>query len=508
MKISLLYTSRRPDQVAGTVGRWLHTADTPGNLEFVFTADGDDRMTALAMKHAVEFLLRNGVAGVGPFPSEVPGSAAKGWNLAGEKSTGDLLIAIADDFSAFPHWDTELRRTVDPEEQQEAVVLVGDGIKRDCPCATLPIITRKRYERLGYVYHPAYPSMWNDNELAEHAAEDGVLIDARTLCFEQKHYVNGKRNRDAVDAGHSSPWHFQQGRRTFEARKALHFPVDSGPRARLEARTEVFRPIAYILTAGDDFAVCEACARLLEEGVENFFFSIPDQLWNGCPAPDRSRLESFVQVLAGTPGVKVWRQYITVGKYRKGVELYADIEGRARNAALAEISELGFRDVLIVDDDELWPSGLLDEVARIVETDRPAYIHADALPVVGFPGLPVEGAKDRVGIYLDVKRNRFLSGRSPYRGGSIIEGLPVLHFTATRRSRDAIADKMRSSAHYNDPDYNFEGWLASTLPSLRPGSQNVHMYRKGVNVWPRLREWHEAEIKAIPPSLRQYLWRT
>jgi hypothetical protein len=72
---------------------------------------------------------------------------------------------------------------------------------------------------------------------------------------------------------------------------------------------------------------------------------------------------------------------------------------------------------------------------------------------------------------------------------------------------DEIIAKHRDSGHYDDPEYDFEGWLRNILPNIKPGMKNVHMYR-GYQIWPEIREWTREEFDNIPSSLWKYLGGT
>jgi hypothetical protein len=67
-----------------------------------------------------------------------------------------------------------------------------------------------------------------------------------------------------------------------------------------------------------------------------------------------------------------------------------------------------------------------------------------------------------------------------------------------------IIDKHRTSGHYDDPAYDFEGWIANTLPNAKPGLINAHMYRP-YQIWPRVRKWTKYEIDDIPESIHPYI---
>ena len=64
--------------------------------------------------------------------------------------------------------------------------------------------------------------------------------------------------------------------------------------------------------------------------------------------------------------------------------------------------------------------------------------------------------------------------------------------------------KHRRGGHYDDPEYDFEGWLKDKLPNIKPGMKDAHMY-KPRQIWPRVRAWRPDELAAMPEVVRSYL---
>ena len=61
-------------------------------------------------------------------------------------------------------------------------------------------MTRKRYERYGYIAHPAFESMWADNYLTWEAKKDAaegalMLVERLDIVFEHRHPALGKGAR-------------------------------------------------------------------------------------------------------------------------------------------------------------------------------------------------------------------------------------------------------------------------------------------------------------------------
>lgn len=513
--ISLCYTSCRPSYIKLVSEMWINKA-TRGDIEVVIAVDaGNDKALAAAKKvpNAKVFIQES-----------EPFNCVKGWNLAAEKSEGELIICIADDFVPPQGWDQEILNVrTDPEDLAEArraagmnypswiedskCVWVNDGF--NTTIATLSILTRKRYNQFGYVFYPGYESMFCDTEYTEKAKLDGAMIDARHLVIEHVHPAAGKRAQDAADNVHASKERWQRGETLFNMRKDAGFPNDLGPTVG-EAVEQVETPgrkyAAYIQAIKDDFCLWEVCYRLYEDGVRSFFFCIPDQYWSGEPVPveESDQVRGVAERVAKElEDVEVSVQTFRVDQYRQEGRPRIQVETHLRNDSLNWIRSCGYQHILIVDGDELWKKGLLKLVdATITQTGADA-VACHMIPTVGLPGYPVDNAQDKVTVYIGNGQS-FRDCRSPNGKIATMGFYGVYHFTATRKTMQEIIDKHRNSGHYDDANYDFEGWIANTLPHARPGLKNAHMYIP-YQIWPELRAWSRKELSDIPESLHEYL---
>ena len=136
---------------------------------------------------------------------------------------GDIILLVSDDMFPPLHWDTQLQERFDHWGDEPVVLQVDDGIRSDI--VTLPIMNRQAFEKLGYLYHPAYISMFADNDLAETAKKHGFYRVDASLKFEHRHYVNGKAQMDATYKKENSKVAWDHGQRVFEHRKRNGFPI-------------------------------------------------------------------------------------------------------------------------------------------------------------------------------------------------------------------------------------------------------------------------------------------
>lgn len=505
---SLAYTTARPAAIGQVIELW-NNRGTLKCHEWVIGVDAGNEAAVQAarceaQKHInVKVVLNTGSA-----------TCVAGWNAAAAATTGKVILMVADDFLPPQNWDG-LLLSLNPKgwEDEEHVVKVEDGYVHDI--FVFSILTRKRYERFGYVFYPKYLSLFSDTEFGDVATSQGVVIEANHLLFEHMHPDCSKRPRDGVDLVHASPERWNNGEMLYRFRKSQGFPVDDGPlagkylAAAAASKEALSTPkpnsvfIAYMQVVKDDLCLLEVCQRLIEEGVRDFAFCQPDQYWSGeAVEPENSveirRVMEQLKLLGATIHHKVFH----VDNFRMPGDTRILVETRVRNESLNWIRSLGYRHILVVDSDELWIRGTLNIVKGYVEQGHKA-ISVHMIPVIGVPGYPVDMATDVAVVYVgpDVV---FKVCRSPYIPQSIIYRPLIYHFTGTRKGMDETIKKHRRGGHYDDPDYDFEGWIRDKLPAIRPGMVNAHMY-KPRQIWPRVRAWRPDELAQMPESVRAYL---
>ena len=243
---------------------------------------------------------------------------------------------------------------------------------------------------------------------------------------------------------------------------------------------------AFYLLVRDEFCLKESIESLRYQGVKHFFFCIPPRYWNE-EHVDWKQLRDLKNLCEdyGDVFFPSWKKRDMNGK------VYAEKEAFIRNKCLQKINEIGFpEDVLIVDSDEYWIPGSLDRLRRVFHSEDLCSVSVPSLSVIGLPGYPVSDGQEDLLVYVNSKAGEFIHGRCFRPSSSIdrIEEKLVYHFTATRRTMDEVIDKNRKSCHYDDPDYDFEGWIKNKLPKLKPGEKDCHMY-KHWQVWSGVRHF-------------------
>jgi tetratricopeptide (TPR) repeat protein len=197
-KISLLHATRgRFQQAAAARRKWLEKAANQDAIEHIFAIDEDD-------EQSVQYLtLWRHVIVMGT------GGPVRAWNKAAERSHGEILIQLSDDWEPPMHWDRMILERIG-DTSKPAVLQVSDGHRTD-DLMCMAILTRARYLDQRYLFHPDFFSMYSDNWFSKCAHRDGVVIDARDLVFEHLHPVHGKGEIDAVYARSNAEANYKAG---------------------------------------------------------------------------------------------------------------------------------------------------------------------------------------------------------------------------------------------------------------------------------------------------------
>jgi hypothetical protein len=197
---SILHTSARPDTCLSVYRDWASKAiDGADSYEYILCMDSRWGFTSeherLAKAAGVDVVVWN----------EGRRCYVDGVNTAARASSGSILIVNADDQFACDGWDKKLFDVLLSAEKVATAFVIevstGTPDEHNRGILVMPILSRRRYQDQGdVVFFAAYESMFADNDFCEWARRDGVVIDARHLMFEHRHWLNGRREKDSVDA--------------------------------------------------------------------------------------------------------------------------------------------------------------------------------------------------------------------------------------------------------------------------------------------------------------------
>ncbi len=207
MVISLIHPSwGRPIKGYNTAQKWIDQAGV--KVEHIFSLDDSDD-SAKSYKALDKLIIRNNR------------SVVQATNRGAEIATGDVLVYLSDDFNCFNNWGVTLT-AICQNYHGEYLIKVHDGLQRfEAEVLTIPIMSRALYQSLGYLYHPAYLSMWVDVDLFFTCQQRGVIKNHREICFEHEHYSVGKMKQDDTNRRSDANWN--QGKQVLQMRKREGF---------------------------------------------------------------------------------------------------------------------------------------------------------------------------------------------------------------------------------------------------------------------------------------------
>jgi hypothetical protein len=244
----VIHPAARPQRLATAIAAWYRACSREAPLaqtfEYIVCHHADqsaefDRFAPLPALRA-QFEGCSRIVNAGPNHPTRNGrsSFVDNTNRAAADSTGDVLIVATDDLEPPASWDALIRQAIesrrdlplrtlkDGRRQPEAILKCSNGDARsDARDLILhPVMTRARYERQGWIFHPAYSGMYSDNELTIRARMDGVVIDAPHIVFMHRHPDLGTAASDQVYLWQNSGEEFARGMEVIKARAALGFP--------------------------------------------------------------------------------------------------------------------------------------------------------------------------------------------------------------------------------------------------------------------------------------------
>lgn len=356
---SLAYTSVRPAILPQIVKLWDERS-THKDHEWCLSVDaGHDAAKASAVAIAEQ---RSGKYSVKVATNNGRKNCVDGWNAAAAVTTGKVIIAVADDFVPPLGWDEKLL-ALEPKDwiDGEYVVHVNDGFIGHI--FTLAILTRKRYDRFGYLWYPGYESMFVDTEFGEVAKRDGVVIEAMHLLFEHMHHACGKRPKDTADSNHENSVRWTRGEMLFNYRKERGFPVDLGPKSAGSQQTvqitkehvgKLFSASFQLNCASD--CLFQSCERLYAAGIRAFHFAVLSEYPDGrkISTEDVTGIAAVTDRLKQLQDTKVNTKIFKLPMYRYPGESTADCDKRLQGDIAAWVRADGYADSIRVDPATLW----------------------------------------------------------------------------------------------------------------------------------------------------------
>lgn len=223
--ISIIHPSRgRPDLAFSTAREWIANA-THSKIQYIISIDDNDPDVKKYWNVFNDLILNEPFVGVSQGPNQ---NVIDAMNMGAKYATGDLLVCISDDMHPFDCWDLEIFKLINPGIEQALIVHDGFDNHRPMPSfMPMPILTKRLYDKLGFVYFPEYTGMFADNDLYEMCDVMGVLVNGENLTFEHRHYTNPKNKvkQDATYRRHNTRTSWDIGMHLLHERRKNNFGI-------------------------------------------------------------------------------------------------------------------------------------------------------------------------------------------------------------------------------------------------------------------------------------------
>lgn len=194
---------------------WIDYFSPHNELEYILSLDSDDANRYLpVIREMLGYPLKVVI--------NQNKNVVQALNKGAEQATGDILVYVSDDFECIQNWDIRIQEAV-KSRGDDWFLLVNDGIQKTV--ATIMFVSKKYYERFGYLYYPRYISMFADPDATEVAKRLGKLVDATYLLFRHNHRSIGGLPGDATSAKHENPAVWARGEKLFNERATRNFDV-------------------------------------------------------------------------------------------------------------------------------------------------------------------------------------------------------------------------------------------------------------------------------------------
>lgn len=217
MKFSIIHPSRNRIQrakkaIATVINNFNFDND---KLEYIVSIDDDDKY----QKEYLEFCTENNLL----LTVNNNRSMVDATNIGAKLCTGDIIILVSDDFDLPLNWNIKLKNKI-TEINSMYAILVNDGISNG-DILSIPILSKQLYDKLGYIYHPEFFSLFADNALLDVCKKLNCLIEARDILFQHNHYINGKAIFDETYQKENSKYAYEFGKLTYQKLKDRNFDL-------------------------------------------------------------------------------------------------------------------------------------------------------------------------------------------------------------------------------------------------------------------------------------------
>lgn len=209
----------RPSKLLSTLEKYVSYANNRPLLKFLITLDSDDSTVTPELVDSIKKMHDQIDVRISKSGSKII-AVNRDMEYAGEY---DILLLASDDMiPQIQGYDEIIRKKMNliyPDG--DGVLWFNDGLQQN-RLNTLCILGKKYFSRFGYIYHPAYKSLFCDNEFMEVASKLGRQIYIDQVIIRHDHPCSGRAEYDPLYRLNDS--FDNEDRQTFVNRKERGYP--------------------------------------------------------------------------------------------------------------------------------------------------------------------------------------------------------------------------------------------------------------------------------------------
>jgi len=225
MKILLKFPVRyRVEKFMKVLTMYRNTCTNPENIILLVSLDSDDTEFSEWVVNSIYEVFPVTIVKRGQSNGKID---AVNRDIEDLKLQWDIVVVASDDMTPqVKGWDVEIIEKM--PQDLDHVLFYNDGYCGS-KLNTMCILGKTYYERFHYIYHPAYKSLWCDNEFMEVANMLGKQTYYNTCLFRHDHFANNKLLKPDRLMEHNQSWYFQDAQ-TYQQRKLINFNINVQPK--------------------------------------------------------------------------------------------------------------------------------------------------------------------------------------------------------------------------------------------------------------------------------------
>lgn len=215
-------TRSRGEKFLNVLQQYVETIKDPAYVKFLITYDlDDDTMNESVIERAKEIAGADNITLVGGYSKNKIDACNR--DMKEYTEHWDIVMLASDDMiPVVKGWDVAIRLQMQQQfPDTDGLLWFNDG--RQARICTMTIMGRVYYERFNYLYHPAYISLWCDNELTDVAKKHNRLKYYGNVLFRHDHPMHGGRV-GMDELYHKNEKFFRTDQATYQKRKTQGFP--------------------------------------------------------------------------------------------------------------------------------------------------------------------------------------------------------------------------------------------------------------------------------------------